>query len=94
MWMWIGFSAAQLAVIWYLARQLVRWQARHDVAVSQAEEALEQANIALRAVEHLQKLNGHLRRHRDALILNGELFVPYRIGQNPGSNIWRIYPKQ
>ena len=94
MWMWIGFSAAQLAVIWYLARRLARTEDRHAAAVRMAEDALDQANIALRAVEHLQQLNAQLRRHRNALILNGELFVPYGAAQKPGSNIWRIYPKQ
>ena len=93
-WFWIGFSAVQLAVIWYLARRLVRTEDRHATAVRQAEEALHQANIALRAVGHLQKLNAQLRRHRSPLVLNGELFVPYATGQDSTGKTWRIYPKQ
>lgn len=94
MWMWIGFSTVQLAVIWYLARRLARTEDHHALAVLQAEEALHQADIALRAVEHLQKLNAQLRRHRNAIILNGELFTPYGAANKPGTTVWRIYPKQ
>lgn len=93
-WFWITFSAAQLAVIIYLSRRLVRTQDRHAAAVRMAEEALDQADIALKAVEHLQKLNAQLRRQRGAIILNGELFMPYEKGQGKLPNIWRLYPKQ
>lgn len=88
------FAIGQLIIIWYLARRLARTEDRHAAAVAQAEEALHRADIALKAVEHLQKLNAQIRRHRNALILNGELFAPYTVGNNTPPTVWRIYPKQ
>lgn len=55
-------AIGQLLIVWYLARRLARTEDHHAAAVLQAEEALHQADIALRAVEHLQKLNAQLRR--------------------------------
>lgn len=86
-WFFLAAALPQIPLVLYLSRRLTKTK-------DQLEQTKYEYEVAIKAVKHLQQLNAQIRRQRNAIVLNGDLYSPYTVKQTPGTGAWRIILKQ